>query len=57
MSADITWHYCGRLVWVGTTPEGYDVENDVKTGKVKRIYSRNEIVAGVARNGARIKRG
>lgn len=52
---DVTWHYRGRLVWVGTTPEGHDVEKDVKTGRLKRIYSRNEIASGVARNGDSIK--
>ena len=41
----ITWHYRGRLIWVGTTSEGYDVEKDVKTQKIKRIYSQSEIKA------------
>jgi hypothetical protein len=43
--ANVTWHYRGRLVWVGTTPEGLDVEKDVKTGRVKRIYSQSQLKA------------
>lgn len=52
---DITWHFKGRLVWMGTTPRGEDYEKDVKTGRIKRVYSPNERAAKVARNGDAIK--
>jgi hypothetical protein len=39
---------------MGTTDQDHDVEKDVKTGRIKRVYSRNEKAAGVARNGDQI---
>lgn len=36
---DVRWHYKGRLIWMGLTREGHDIEKDVKTGKMKRVWS------------------
>lgn len=52
----ITWHFKGKLIWMGTTPQGHDAERDVKTGRVKRVYSHKELQSKVARNGDSLPR-
>lgn len=53
--SEIEWHYHGKLIWGGVSPQGHDVVKDLKTGRIKRVCSLNESRALTARNGDKIR--